>query len=95
MLCALQLQLMLPSIQNHDASGGLRCAAGITSGTVYCGEAGSDRRREYTLSGARVNLAARLMQYAAKQADGGGAPTGGVMVAVEVRQAVLASASRS
>ena len=48
----------------------LGVAVGITTGRVFCGEAGSDNRREYTLSGARVNLAARLMQAAAKKDAG-------------------------
>jgi class 3 adenylate cyclase/energy-coupling factor transporter ATP-binding protein EcfA2 len=45
----------------------LGCATGITTGKVFCCEAGSNYRREYTLNGARVNLAARLMQAASKQ----------------------------
>ena len=49
----------------------LGVAIGITSGRVFCGEAGSDQRREYTLSGARVNLAARLMQHAGKTPEKG------------------------
>jgi len=47
----------------------LGCAIGITTGRVFCGQAGSDERREYTLAGAKVNLAARLMQAAAKMDD--------------------------
>ena len=66
MLSSLQLQARLPSLPNYDHTGGLAAAIGITSGTVFCGEAGTERRREYTLAGARVNLSARLMQYAAK-----------------------------
>jgi class 3 adenylate cyclase len=49
---------------------------GITTGKVFCGEAGCDVRREYTLSGDRVNLAARLMQAAEKELG----PDGGVIV---------------
>lgn len=45
----------------------LGCATGITTGKVFCCEAGSHFRREYTLNGARVNVAARLMQAASKQ----------------------------
>ena len=37
---------------------------GITTGTCYSGVIGCDQRREYTIIGAVVNLAARLMQAA-------------------------------
>lgn len=45
----------------------VRCAIGVTTGKVFCGEAGCDVRREYTLMGSAVNMAARLMQAAEKQ----------------------------
>lgn len=40
----------------------LTASMGITSGRVFCGEVGSDWRREYTLLGDTVNTAARLMK---------------------------------
>jgi class 3 adenylate cyclase len=43
---------------------GWRCAIGITTGHAFCGSVGNAARREYTLMGDMVNLAARLMQVA-------------------------------
>jgi class 3 adenylate cyclase/tetratricopeptide (TPR) repeat protein len=39
--------------------------AGTTTGRAWCGEVGSDARREYAIVGDQVNLAARLMEMAA------------------------------
>jgi len=38
---------------------------GVGTGAAYCGEVGTDRRREYAVIGDSVNIAARLMQSAA------------------------------
>ena len=40
---------------------GLGCRCGMTTGKMFCGEAGCKERAEYTLHGRLVNLAARLM----------------------------------
>ncbi|MEE4302384.1 MAG: adenylate/guanylate cyclase domain-containing protein [Pseudomonadales bacterium] len=45
----------------------IRCSVGVSTGRVYCGVVGAPERREYTIMGDAVNLAARLMQ----RADGG------------------------
>ena len=92
-LFALQLQYHLGKLPDYrgrvGAEGGLAAAIGITTGVVFCGEAGSPKRREYTLAGARVNVAARLMQHAASTStDASGTVCGAVLVAAEVQQAV-------
>ncbi len=46
------------------AGQGVACSIGVATGRVYCGEIGNARRREYTIIGRSVNLAARLMQAA-------------------------------
>lgn len=43
---------------------GRRSAIGITTGWVFCGPVGNELRREYTVVGNVVNMAARLMQAA-------------------------------
>jgi len=44
----------------------VRCTIGVSSGQTFCGVVGSERRREYTVMGDMVNLAARLMQKASE-----------------------------
>lgn len=56
-LAALDLHRELARI-GHD------CSIGITTGKVFCGPVGNSRRSEYTVHGAKVNLAARLMMAA-------------------------------
>ena len=41
---------------------GLRCTLGVATGRAFCGVFGSDLRREYTMHGEALTLAARMMQ---------------------------------
>ncbi|HEX5881229.1 MAG TPA: AAA family ATPase [Actinomycetota bacterium] len=52
------------AIREALARLGRRAAVGVTTGQAFCGTVGSRWRREYTMLGAPVNLAARLMQEA-------------------------------
>jgi hypothetical protein len=49
-------------VQSQLAELGEQVAIGVTTARVFCGSVGSDTRREYTMIGEGVNLAARLMQ---------------------------------
>lgn len=55
--CALDLQALAET-------QALRLAIGVTTGRVFAGPVGSETRREYTVMGDTVNLAARLMAVA-------------------------------
>jgi class 3 adenylate cyclase len=70
---------------------GERSAIGVTTGRVFCGVVGDQRRREYTMLGAVVNLAARLMQAAAPGGilcDAATAQAAGAAIAFEELPAV-------
>lgn len=43
---------------------GFNCYIGVATGRIFCGVIGNETRREYTINGNAVNLAARLMQAA-------------------------------
>lgn len=47
----------------------VRSSIGVTTGRIFCGSIGNDLRREYTVIGNAVNLAARLMGAAARQEE--------------------------
>jgi len=59
-------------------AGGIEVSVGVTTGRVICGPVGSVRRREYTMIGDAVNVAARLMNAAAN---------GSVLCDADTRQA--------
>lgn len=48
----------------EDLGPDVLCSIGVTSGFVFCGVVGAPERREYTVMGRVVNLAARLMASA-------------------------------
>ncbi len=54
-------------IRNELQARGLKGSIGLTTGRVFCGLVGTDRRREYTFLGNSVNLAGRLMSLALQQ----------------------------
>lgn len=62
---------------------GLQSAIGVTTARVFCGAVGGAARREYTMIGDGVNLAARLMQATI----GAGPAGGGIMCDAATREA--------
>ncbi|HUG92585.1 MAG TPA: adenylate/guanylate cyclase domain-containing protein [Planctomycetaceae bacterium] len=62
--CALEMHRRLEEF-NATAPVPLEQRIGITSGSAFCGNVGSHRRREYTVIADQVNTAARLMAAAA------------------------------
>ncbi len=54
-------------LQRAAGEAGLPLRVGVNRARVFCGLVGSPRRREYTVMGDGVNLAARLMQAAADE----------------------------
>eukprot|EP01060_Flectonema_neradi_P002487 TRINITY_DN11547_c1_g1_i1.p1 TRINITY_DN11547_c1_g1~~TRINITY_DN11547_c1_g1_i1.p1 ORF type:complete len:1954 (+),score=382.31 TRINITY_DN11547_c1_g1_i1:113-5974(+) len=59
------------SIYDKLSSKGIQISVGITRSRAYCGICGSNWRREYTVLGDGVNLAARLMSEAHRMQDPG------------------------
>lgn len=53
---------LLPAATSSVAS--ITCSVGVSTGHVFCGVTGASTRREYTVLGRTVNLAARLMTVA-------------------------------
>ncbi len=54
----------LELFSRKDFPGGVVLRGGLTSGALFSGPVGSPTRREYTVMGNSINLAARLMQKA-------------------------------
>jgi len=50
------------AVSEQLREAGVACSVGVASGPVFCALFGSDLRREYTVSGNVLNLAARLAQ---------------------------------
>eukprot|EP00054_Salpingoeca_dolichothecata_P023737 m.159329 g.159329 ORF g.159329 m.159329 type:complete len:1404 (+) comp24791_c0_seq2:67-4278(+) len=63
---ALELKRSLPITLKQKMELDIQVSVGVSSGRAFCGVVGSNRRREYTLMGNIVNLAARLMGAATK-----------------------------
>ncbi|KAG8462766.1 hypothetical protein KFE25_004742 [Diacronema lutheri] len=63
---AVRMAVKLGEHMRLATKGRVSCNIGITTGTTFLGDVGSDARCEYTTTGAHVNMAARLMSAAAR-----------------------------
>ncbi|MEO6397134.1 MAG: AAA family ATPase, partial [Tepidiformaceae bacterium] len=61
---ALRLAIALQEAAKERVASGLNLRIGVNSGFMFCGDVGASHRREYTVLGDAVNLAARLMARA-------------------------------
>jgi class 3 adenylate cyclase/tetratricopeptide (TPR) repeat protein len=52
------------TVQKSLHDHGMHCTIGVATGQVFCGAVGNEQRREYTILGQVVNLAAHLMHAA-------------------------------
>ena len=80
-VCFAQTAVERIPLLGKDFNSEVVCRVGITTGHTFCGVVGSPKRREYTVMGMLVNLAARLMCKA---------PPNGILVDERTRKHKLA-----
>ena len=68
--CAIELSEAMDGAGEDDTETALTACIGVATGRLFCGVVGSPERREYTTMGDVVNVAARLMQLAAREGGG-------------------------